>query len=914
MNQTNTENSFRLFKPFKASIAGKKAFTLVLILLYGASMLALLTATPAFASSQSTVVKGTVTDEAGVGVADVAVTVTSSGTQILTTYTDSYGNFTINNLDFGTYNLVLTKTGYAQLVQSIMVNMFGQHLGIMTLSPALNFTTSILSQVANPSDQITFSVNLKNSGGETETSNLSIFAPDDWTVRVLNGNSEVSTIVLAPQQIVALQLEVMVPSTTAVNQAYGISLNASGIVDSSMAFTVLVTAQSAGIVTGTVVDDSSNGLSEVTVYAYDSNGLLRQTAQTSSTGSFSIEIPTSTPIALALSKDGYADTTKNVNLSSSGQTMNLGKISLQKTLQLASSVIGTTASPGDTLKLPFTVTNAGVDPRTLTFSASYPTGWSAVVLDSTGREVISSSLSAGAISNFQLEVTVPISATGDYNLTLSAAGKATSTLGFDVNVGAMNSSLLSCQFTGMSVSLGNSAQFAISLTNPFSVAMRFKVWVDSVPSGWTTSVETSTGDAVTEILLNANQATNLVVAVQSPDDAATGQTYNLMLKAEPVGQTLTSSLQLSVGLTAATSDSLMSCQFPGISVTPGDSARFTISLTNIFSVATSFKVSVDSVPSNWTASVKTNTGDTVTEILLGAGQSVNLGVQVETSASSATGQTYNLTVNAQSTTYNLNSSIPVTVALTEAINEVTLTASLPEIAITAGNAADYSITVANLGVTDRLLFLSSEVPSGWNAVFKSGNTEVTTLYLYSGNTSALTLVVTPPGTVSVGSYSIPIHVKSDSGAELDSLNLTTTITGSYEVSLSLSTYLTSATSGGTTSFTATVTNSGFSTLTDVALDITLPESDWEYTVSPVQVGTLGSKESVSFNIVVTTPSSTVSGDYMVTVAGSSGQTNSSASQVRVTISTSTSWGLYGVGIAVVFIVILVLVFKKFKRR
>jgi uncharacterized membrane protein len=166
----------------------------------------------------------------------------------------------------------------------------------------------------------------------------------------------------------------------------------------------------------------------------------------------------------------------------------------------------------------------------------------------------------------------------------------------------------------------------------------------------------------------------------------------------------------------------------------------------------------------------------------------------------------------------------------------------------------------------------------------------------------------------VGSYSIPIHVKSDSGAELDSLNLTATITGSYGISLNLSTYLTSTTSGGDTSFTAAVTNSGYSTLTGVTLEVTLPESDWDYTVSPVQVGTLGPKESVSFTVEVSTPSSTVSGDYMVTVEGSSDQTSSSASQVRVTISTSTSWGIYGIGIAALFIVILVLVFKKFKRR
>jgi uncharacterized membrane protein len=399
MNQTNTEHKFRLSKPFKSRVARKKASVLALILLYGASMLTLLATTPAFASTQSTVVKGTILDAAGTGVGDAAVTVSSSGAQVLTTYTDSYGNFTIVNLEFGTYTLTLTKTGYAKLVQSIMVNTFGQHLGTLTLSPALNLTASILSQVANPSDQITFPVTLKNSGGESETTTFSTSAPSDWKVRVLNGNSEVSTIVLASQQSVALQLEVTVPSSAAVNQAYSISLNASGVVDSSMAFTVLVTSPSTGIVTGTAVDESGNSLSGVTVYAYDSNGILRQSVSTSTTGAFSIEIPVSTSITLTFVKDGYADTTKNVNISSQSQTMNLGKTVLPKTLQLSSSVIGTTASPGNALKLPFTVTNAGQDAQTVTFSASCPDGWSATMLASTGREVNSFSVAAGSTSN-----------------------------------------------------------------------------------------------------------------------------------------------------------------------------------------------------------------------------------------------------------------------------------------------------------------------------------------------------------------------------------------------------------------------------------------------------------------------------------------------------------------------------------
>jgi uncharacterized membrane protein len=479
---------------------------------------------------------------------------------------------------------------------------------------------------------------------------------------------------------------------------------------------------------------------------------------------------------------------------------------------------------------------------------------------------------------------------------------------------ATNESAFSCQFPSKSASPGDTVKFQATLTNPFNVATRFKVSADSVSPNWTATVKTSSGDSITEILLDANAVANLVIEVKSPGSATAGNSYGLLLNIESVGQTMMDSLQLSVSLTAATNESAFSCQFPSKSASPGDAVKFQVALANPFSLATQFKVSVDSVPSNWTATVKTASGDSVTEVLLNAFESVNLMVQLDTSATATTGQTYELSVKSESDSYNVPSSIPLTVVLTEATNEVTLTAALPEIAITAGNAASYSVTVANLGVTDRLLFLSVQPPTDWTAVFKSGSTEVTTLYLYSGNTSALMLAITPPSTVVVGSYVIPVQVKSENGAILDELNLTTTITGSYDISLTLSTYLTSTNSGGTASFTATVTNSGYSTLTGVVVDITLPETDWDSTVAPVQVGTLGPKESASYTVSVKTTDNTVSGDYMVTATGSSDQVSSDSSQVRVTVSTSTSWGIYGVGIAAVFIVALVLVFRKFKRR
>ena len=125
--------------------------------------------------------------------------------------------------------------------------------------------------------------------------------------------------------------------------------------------------------------------------------------------------------------------------------------------------------------------------------------------------------------------------------------------------------------------------------------------------------------------------------------------------------------------------------------------------------------------------------------------------------------------------------------------------------------------------------------------------------------------------------------------------------------------MTSTTTGDSASFTAKVTNTGFTSVTGIGLNVAAPE-DWELSINPIQVDMLKPQESFSFNVVAKTPENTVAGDYMITLTGSSDQVNSDQVQVRVTVATSTSWGLYGVGLAAVFIVALVLVFVKFKRR
>ncbi|MCD6325256.1 carboxypeptidase regulatory-like domain-containing protein [Candidatus Bathyarchaeota archaeon] len=557
-------------------------------------------------------------------------------------------------------------------------------------------------------------------------------------------------------------------------------------------------------VSGRVIDEDGQGMKDVNieVYAFDETYQVEvyvDSFTTSSDGSFSIALTVGKEYSLRFSKEGYVKVTKSLSVKIYGTgKVSLGEIVLNKAVKLSSTVLSLAANPGDKLLIPFVVSNIGGETETVEFSVSHPEDWSTRILDQASREIKKTELSSGVSLNLQLEVTIPLKATGCHTLTLTAASKTNSTLDFTIDVEPPSESILFCQFPGKSVAPGNTVRFQMRLKNPFGAEMRFKISVNSIPPSWTASIKTASGESISEVILGGNEFVDFIVEVESPENAKAGEEYSL-------------------------------------------------------------------------------------------------------------------TVIAESPYGNVTDSLPLSVALTEAEEDIRISAKFPEVTVEAGKALKYPITISNLGEIDRLLLLSVQPPTDWKVVFKSGTMEISRLYLEAGKSESLILEATPPSTVKIGTYTIPVQIKSPEGSIYAEMNLRATIIGSYELTLEPSTLLTSVTAGGSTTFTVKATNTGYTSVTSVSLNIAIPE-DWESSVTPVQVDSLKPRESFSFNVVIKVPEDTVAGDYLITLTGLSDQVESDEVQVRITVTAPTSWGLIGIGLAVVMVIALVLIFMKFKRR
>jgi uncharacterized membrane protein len=429
----------------------------------------------------------------------------------------------------------------------------------------------------------------------------------------------------------------------------------------------------------------------------------------------------------------------------------------------------------------------------------------------------------------------------------------------------------------------------------------------SGPEGWAARVLGQSGYEVARVELAAGGSMSLQLEAVVPPTASGVGVINLTAAGK-----VASSLSFTVGLHQDVRNTLL-CQFPGKAAAPGELVRFQVRLKNVLGVESRFNLSLRSLPPGWEAYIRNAGGEYVTEVYLGSGEYVDLAVEVKPSSSAKVGEEHMLCLEASS--YGVSPYIlPLKVSLTKPGSEaLKLAARFPEVTVEAGKAVQYPITVTNSGGEDRLLLLSADAPADWKIVFKSGVFEVSRLYLEAGKSESLVVEATPPSTVNLGTYTIPIGVRSEDGAVYVERELKATIMGSYGLRLEASTLLTSVATGGSATLTAKITNTGYTPVTGATLLVAVPQG-WDSSVSPVGVDLLKPRESYTFTVAVKAPGDAVAGDYLLSLTGRSDQVSSDSIQVRVTVTAPTSWGLIGVGVAVVAVAALISVFAKFRRR
>jgi len=342
--------------------------------------------------------------------------------------------------------------------------------------------------------------------------------------------------------------------------------------------------------------------------------------------------------------------------------------------------------------------------------------------------------------------------------------------------------------------------------------------------------------------------------------------------------------------------------YPSVTLRPGATSSINLRLQNYALPPERLALSVDGVPSGWTATL-IGAGQPVAAVMPATNGSVSLELRLEVPKEAPAGTTTH-TVNAKGTTANV--SLPIEVKLaTDLPAKLALNPQLPELRGTSKSNFEFQLGIKNDSGKKVTVSLSAQAPQNFDATFTEqyGSQELNALPLDAGQSKDVKLKVKPPNTVAAGKYKVVAKVSAEDASA--STELTMDITGQPKIDITGrdGRLNASASAGVESSVPIVLSNSGTAAAEQVELSGSGP-SGWKINFEPKTVDRIAPNENKEVTVLITPPAKAIAGDYVNTLRASArGETSSQT--FRVAVVTSTMWGV--VGIALIGIALLVLV-------
>lgn len=366
-------------------------------------------------------------------------------------------------------------------------------------------------------------------------------------------------------------------------------------------------------------------------------------------------------------------------------------------------------------------------------------------------------------------------------------------------------------------------------------------------------------------------------------------------------------LALAPGATAQ-SGLTITTPFPSVSVQPGGSVTFALTLRATATVRVD--LSVDGLPEGWTYSFSGG-GNEVRGALVQAGDETEVSLTVEVPEDAGEEPT-TLTVVGTAGDESARLQLDL-VPAAEAGGTVALESDYPSIRGSTDEEFQFNLTLHNDTPQQLIFGLSATGPAGWEvSVQPTGQARAASVTVDARAEQRLEVTATAPGDAQAGTY--PIVVQATADGHQAAAELAVEVTGSVAMALVAEgdRLNTTANAGSTREFQVTVVNEGTSPLADIQLTGTGP-TEWEITFDPPLIEQLAPDGSAPATASITPSGNAVAGDYVVELSASAEGADETI-QVRVTVETPPIWGIIGLLLIAGTLAGMVWVFRRYGRR
>ncbi|MGQ9619911.1 MAG: COG1470 family protein [Bacteroidales bacterium] len=358
---------------------------------------------------------------------------------------------------------------------------------------------------------------------------------------------------------------------------------------------------------------------------------------------------------------------------------------------------------------------------------------------------------------------------------------------------------------------------------------------------------------------------------------------------------------------ADVSDSLkLYTPFPRVTVTPGESLDYTITVINNSSEIKTVNISVTGIPKNWNYSMKSGTWNLrQISVMPKDKQLVSLRM--------------NIPYNVNKGTYRFDfiasgyDKLPLEIIVTEQGSfQTEFTTEQNNLQGNPTSSFTFNATLRNRTPEKQLYAFSSYAPRGWSVIFRANYQAVTSVNVEPNSNQSITIEVKPPERVEAGKYKIP--VTASTGNNSATLELEVDITGTYGIELSTSTGLlsTEITAGEEKRVDLIVKNTGTAELTGISLNYSGPVN-WTCDFEPKKIDKLPANETAEVIAKIKADKKAITGDYVAHIDATTPEATSKITY-RITVKTPLLWGWVGILIIVVAIGSVYYLFRKYGRR
>lgn len=203
---------------------------------------------------------------------------------------------------------------------------------------------------------------------------------------------------------------------------------------------------------------------------------------------------------------------------------------------------------------------------------------------------------------------------------------------------------------------------------------------------------------------------------------------------------------------------------------------------------------------------------------------------------------------------------------------VTLSTDLPFREVDLGRAADYAVTLRNLGRPSLVQLSVEGLAQGYSARFFVGGSAVPSLYLDRNQTRQVTLSITVPNSADQVDQTVDFTlVARVNGTEAGRLSMGVAVRGVGRLEITATGEEQPLPPGGEATFRVEVRNVGSAPLFNVQLDSRRPYG-WTVRTEPRTIDRLDPGQSGAFTVIARAPDVLAGGRYSMDVSATSGET------------------------------------------